>query len=142
MRQEHSAGFVVFLMEKQPLFLLLKYPKGYWDFPKGHLEKNETELDAAFRELKEETGIAKVRVIKGFRSPINYAFTAKDGVFIRKKVAFFLGESKTRKVRISFEHKGFAWLPFEEAVKRATYKNAKDLLRKAKKYSGTKNDIT
>lgn len=134
MKQEHSAGFVVF-HGKTPEFLLLKYHKGYWDFPKGHLEGNETELEAAKRELKEETGISEIKILEGFRHDINYGFKSKQGEFIRKKVTFFAGRSKTRNIKISFEHKGYEWLKFEDAIKRATYKNAKNLLRSVKKFT-------
>ena len=133
MREEYSAGFVVFY-GKPPLFLLLQYPKGHWDFPKGHLEKKEKESEAAVRELKEETGIRNPKILRGFRHEIKYGFGAKDGAFIKKTVTFFLAESKTRKIKVSFEHKGYAWLPFEQAVKRATYKNARELLKLAKKW--------
>lgn len=36
---------------------LHSYKPGNWDIPKGHLEKDETHIQAALRELKEEAGI-------------------------------------------------------------------------------------
>jgi bis(5'-nucleosidyl)-tetraphosphatase len=39
-----------------PLFLLLRAWR-YWDFPKGAVESGETPLQAAIREVQEETGI-------------------------------------------------------------------------------------
>ena len=33
---------------------------GYWGFPKGHLEEGETPIQAAIREVQEETGFIVV----------------------------------------------------------------------------------
>jgi tRNA nucleotidyltransferase (CCA-adding enzyme) len=47
-------------------YLLVKGFTGKWSFPKGHMEKNESALDCAKREIYEETGIK----IENFNSPI------------------------------------------------------------------------
>ena len=62
---EKSCGIVLFYSED---FLLIQYSvklgeKGHWDFPKGHIEGNETELETATRELEEETSIKNVELI-------------------------------------------------------------------------------
>ena len=38
---------------------------GHWDFPKGHIDDGETEIQTALRELEEETGIANVDLVEG-----------------------------------------------------------------------------
>lgn len=48
-----------------------------------------------------------------------------------KFVTFFVAETKEKNVQISFEHIGYEWLPFEEAMERLTFKNAKEILKKA-----------
>ncbi len=131
MKREHSAGFVVARKANKRLYLLLEYKTNYWDFPKGHLERDETAKEAAIRELKEETGIIKIEFIPDFEHKISYIFTAKDGTVIYKDVVFFLALTPEEKVHISDEHKGYAWLCYEDAIKRATYKNAKELIEKA-----------
>ena len=131
MRNEISAGCVVFVRENAGLqFLLLHYSKGHWDFPKGHIEENESAEEAMLRELKEETGIASVKVIPGFEERITYFFK-QNGETIKKEVIFFLVESATKGVRLSFEHIGYEWLPYKEAVKKVTFNNAKQVLKKA-----------
>lgn len=125
--REQSAGLV---LVKDGEYLLLHYDAGHWDFPKGHLEKGESPEQAALRELKEETGITDAEILPGFVEKILYFFK-KEGKTIAKEVVFFLARTKTSNVTLSFEHKGFVWLPFKEAVEKITYNNAKDILKKA-----------
>lgn len=119
-------------------YLLLYYAKKHWDFPKGHLEENETDEDAAKREVEEETGISDLNLIGGFKKEIKYYFKGKNKsgnkYLISKAVAFYLGETKTKDVKISQEHEAFEWLPFEMAFERVTFKNSKNILKSAHKF--------
>ncbi len=51
-----------------------------------------------------------------------------------KEVVFFLMETRTTDVKLSYEHIGFDWLPYEQAMKKLTFKNARDILQKAHEY--------
>jgi hypothetical protein len=46
-------------------------------------------------------------------------------------VTFYLVETKTRNVQISDEHIGYDWLPYQDAMSRLTFENARGILRKA-----------
>lgn len=130
---EESAGIIVF-NQKTKKFLVLEYNASHFDFPKGHLEKNETPKKAALRELKEETGIKENQIsfVKGFKEEINYSFKRKKEI-VTKKVTFFLAKTSRENIKISFEHKNFFWLPYQKAYKKLTYSNVKELLKKASK---------
>jgi len=130
MEEERSAGAIVFYRAEKLLFLILHYSKGHWDFPKGHVEKGETDIAAMLRELKEETGIEDAKIVPKFRETINYFFT-ENGRKIKKQVVFFLVESGTNNVKLSHEHTDYAWLPYAEAMKKVTFNNARDVLKKA-----------
>jgi len=47
-------------------------PKGFWQMPQGGVDKNENNLEAAFRELKEETSIENVKLIKELEGYLSY----------------------------------------------------------------------
>lgn len=105
----------------------------FWDIPKGVLEKGETGLEAAKREAKEETGTEDLEIIPDFKETIHY-FTRRDGKAIPKYVAMFLAEAKTEKIKLSWEHDKYEWLPYEEARSRITLKPMKSVLEKAEKF--------
>mgnify|MGYP004419555925 CR=1 FL=1 len=59
MNYEKSCGAIVYRkFHGNTEILLIRHIKsGYWSFPKGHVEGNETEAETAIREIKEETNI-------------------------------------------------------------------------------------
>ena len=131
MLREKSCGAVVFLKkDNQTKYLLLNYAAGHWDFVKGNVEPNEAEKQTVTRELQEETGITDAKFIDGFREPIGY-FYRRQGLTVHKEVVFFIMETKTEQVQISFEHIGFIWLDYKHAMEKLTFKNARDVLQKA-----------
>lgn len=123
-----SCGFVVF-RENEGVneYLLLHYPEGHWDYAKGHVEEDENELETAKRELEEETGISDIEVVSGFATTISYTYQRGDDVH-KKTVDFFLAKSLETDVRLSHEHHDFVWLPFDQALEKLTFDNAKDVL--------------
>jgi bis(5'-nucleosidyl)-tetraphosphatase len=129
--REKSCGAVVFLKkDNQTKYLLLNYAAGHWDFVKGNVEPNEAEKQTVTRELQEETGITDAKFIDGFREPIGY-FYRRQGLTVHKEVVFFIMETNTEQVQISFEHIGFIWLDYKHAMEKLNFKNAKDVLQKA-----------
>lgn len=139
-----TAGAVIFHLDKTGKieYLILKH-KNYWNFPKGGVEKGETDIKAARREIKEETGLKDIVFIPGFAAKRNHLYRAPEssrkaehrGRVIFRRAILFLVQSKSKKVKISEEHFGFAWLNFEQAQKRlAILGNNHEILVKADKF--------
>lgn len=141
MLKEKSAGVIVFRRHhEQGIQYFVMYHHGdYWNFPKGHVEEGETELEAALRELKEESGIEDIKLIDGWREQMQFMFRekhgAKAGQFIRKDFVLYLAEaSENIDARISHEHNGFAWLTLDMAKKYLKFKDIKGILDEADFY--------
>jgi 8-oxo-dGTP pyrophosphatase MutT (NUDIX family) len=131
--REKSCGAVIFKRNGNRKYLILHYAGGHWDFVKGHMERGESEKETVRREVREEAGITDFVLVEGFRQRISYFFKRATSR-VHKEVVFFLAESKALEIRISNEHVGFDWLPYDEAYERLTYENAKETLRKAHVY--------
>jgi bis(5'-nucleosidyl)-tetraphosphatase len=129
--REKSCGAVIFIKkEDQTKYLLLNYAARHWDFVKGNMEQNETEKETTLRELREETGITDAVFVDGFKETIAY-FYRRQGLTVHKEVVFFIMESNTEKVTLSFEHIGYVWMDYQHAMEKLNFKNAKDVLQKA-----------
>ena len=137
MGTEKSAGIVLFRNDSSKNeFLLLNYPQGHWDFVKGKVEKNETPHETAIRETGEETGITNIEFIDGFEESVEYDFRFKKED-IHKKVIFFLAKTDEKNVKLSHEHNDYLWLAYNDAMKKTTFENAKNVLTKANEFLST-----
>ena len=134
MFREKSCGAVVYLKKDNTVnYLLLHYEAGHWDFVKGNVEPNESEKSTALRELQEETGIVDAQFIEGFKERVEY-FYRRQGATIHKEVIFYLMETHTENVKLSFEHVGFVWLDYQNAIEKLNFSNAKKVLQKAQEF--------
>ena len=86
-KREKSCGVIVV---KDNKVLLVKHNLGHYGFPKGHIEENETEVETAIRETKEETNIDVIVDNKK-----RYKITYNVNPNIVKDVIFFVGYPKS-----------------------------------------------
>jgi 8-oxo-dGTP pyrophosphatase MutT (NUDIX family) len=126
-----SAGGVVYRWEKEkPLFLLLGSEKRrVWCLPKGLIEPNEDEITTAMREVREETGVSRVK-IKGKIGAIKYQFPFRTRTY-DKTVHFFLFETDQADSKVGNEHDFMEWMPYDRALGTLSYPNEKEMLSKA-----------
>ena len=134
MRYEKSCGFIAFIeVDGENRYLLIKGLNRDIGFPKGHVEGEESEIETATRELKEETNI-EVEVIDGFRWHIDYRLTRVPDVM--KKTVYFLGRCKNPEALIyqREELRDAFFLPYDEAVKELSFDSTKQMLKEAEAY--------
>jgi 8-oxo-dGTP pyrophosphatase MutT (NUDIX family) len=131
-RIETSSGGVVFRRnEGDAQFLLIRDPYGNWGLPKGHLEGGETPVEAAVREVAEETGLGELAVVDQLPT-IDWYF--KDGtVVVHKFCHFFLIESSAGEPCPQLDEgiTECVWLPLPGALDTLSYANAREVLRVA-----------
>lgn len=86
---EHSAGGIVLTPEGRLVIVRTRNLRGetVYGLPKGHLEDGEAALDAAAREVSEETGF-QVEAVDEPPHTVSYWYV-RDGVRVRKRVDFF-----------------------------------------------------
>ena len=128
MKKEKSCGALVYKYENNEFyFLLVKHNAGHYSFPKGHMEKGETEEETAIREVKEETNI-DIEIIKGFKEKITYR-PKEDTV---KDVIFFLAKPLTENIKPQEEEIEIAiWCDKKKAKNMITYDDDRKVFLKA-----------
>jgi bis(5'-nucleosidyl)-tetraphosphatase len=115
-------------------FLLVQHHAGHWAFPKGHAENNETDDEAARRELHEETGVANATLIPGIVLNETYYFKHNHQT-ITKSVRYFIGLVMVSKVHIQVaEIKAYTWAGFDKALGMITFSESRRILTEAHNY--------
>ena len=105
------------------------YDSGFWGYPKGHLDDEETPIKAAEREVYEETGFKVSAVGKKPIAESRYEIK-KDGKPVKKTVWFYemnVVESFSKEPDDEIEE--IAIVPFEEAYKLLAYEEDKKILK-------------
>jgi bis(5'-nucleosidyl)-tetraphosphatase len=95
---------------------------GYWAFPKGGIEENETHEDTINREVDEETGITNIN-IKEYLYQTNHHYKNKN-VIRKTKVYFYFATTEETDVKVSDEHLNYKWVDLEEVKNYVTYNNS------------------
>ena len=125
-----ATGGIVTNKKNQILFI---YRKGKWDLPKGKMEKNESKKESALREVIEETGVKKLKIINFFSTTYH---------LIKVKREYFLKETHWYTMKTKYDGKlkpqksegiiSAKWKTFDEAleIKKKTFKNIAIILTK------------
>ena len=88
---EKSCGAIVFTNDAESIkYVIIESKEGFFGFPKGHIEKDETEIETAKREVLEETGL-QVEFLDGFRTEDSHPFQ-RNGETRMKHIVYFLAK--------------------------------------------------
>lgn len=116
MEHKLSCGFVVVRKSDDGWATLLLRAFHHWDFPKGIREPGEEPMQAAMREVEEETGIDDLELEWADRY-------FETGPYSKGKVArYYLGRTEKSEVVMGIspetgepEHHEWRWVSFDEA---------------------------
>ena len=122
---------VVYDDMSKPFFLILKRQKGWegWEFIKGGINEGESELDAVKREVIEETGLQKFKILKKIED-VDKGYTDENGV--KNVHSIFLIEASMN-IPINLpqdEHNTYLWTDADSVMSRLTFENDKNILVK------------
>ena len=133
MNKEKSCGAVVYTREDGTIrYVLVQQRSGQYSFPKGHVEKDETEEQTALREIWEETGL-RPQIIPGFRESETYELVKKPGTV--KDVIYFLAEYSGQKFcPCETDAVAAGLFTFEEALAVLPTESRRGVLRRAQEF--------
>ncbi len=126
---DHSYGVILFRgNDKRFEFLLVKHVEGHWGFPKGHPMPGEFPIEAARRELKEETGITQCAVLDSPLWEHNYEFHKGD-IRVNKTVSYFVAQVESQDISPQEgEITEVGWYSATDALNKLTYEDSKKIL--------------
>ena len=96
--------------------------------PKGHPDAGENEVEAATREVREETGVDAEPIEK--LGEVRYTYERK-GRPIHKRVAFYLFRYRGGELHHDHEIEQVRWMPLEEAAQALTYEGEREMVERA-----------
>ena len=140
---------IVLLNSENKVFVAKRIdnPKNFWQMPQGGVDKDEDPLTAAFRELKEETSIKKVELIKEidgkttYELPNNLLGIIWKGKYRGQEQKWFLMRFKGKDSEINLktdrpEFLEWKWVEIDKITntvvnfKMDVYKNIKEKVKK------------
>ena len=132
--REVSAGGVIYRKHAGAIEIALIHVRNRWGLPKGHVEKGESNSDAALREVREETGLeGRMRKKLG---DIRYSYrdkrTGRESIRIYKRVYFYLLRYLKGDVR-DHDHEvdEARWFPIEEAIQTLKFATERRMVKRA-----------
>ena len=112
---------IVLLNDKNKIFVgkRIDNPKNFWQMPQGGVEKNESFVQAAKRELEEETGVKSVKIIKEvnemliYELPKNLIGKVLEGKYKGQKQKWFIMKFSGKNSEINVKTKNPEFLDWK-----------------------------
>ena len=127
MKKTETAGGVV--LNKEGLVLVVNQNNNSWSLPKGHIDEGEDKLQAAIREIYEESGINELELVKELGSYERYriALDGGDDKSELKVIYMFLFKTNQRVLKpIDPSNPEAMWVKKEKVAELLTHKKDKE----------------
>ena len=113
--------------------MIVQQDPDFWSLPKGHIKKGEGEIEAARREVEEETGIKELILVKRLgkyrRFELNENGT--DNKRILKEIVVFLFKTTQEELNPKVSDSMSAeWVSREELIKKISHPKDKEFIKK------------
>lgn len=129
--REPTAGGVIYRQsgdKKTVEILLIQDSKGRWTIPKGHIEEGETARQAAEREIREETGLAKMEVLD-WLGKINFRYRRSNSLVLMTTEIFLVkAVGNTNSVKPEKWMTSVSWLSTQDALDKIEYEDIGKLI--------------
>lgn len=122
MKSVQKAGAII-LSQKDPALIALLYrsKQNDWSFPKGHVEKDESPIETACREIKEETGLSVIQIVD--LPPIEYRHPTESHIINHM---FLMRSENDSSLKNEFRNDKISWIPYKEIAEKLSYSNTKE----------------
>ncbi len=127
-----SAGIIPLSKEKDGWKVFLIQYRGYeqfWGCPKGRIEPKETSIQAAQRELFEETGLTVKTFFKNEPLLEEFYWFKKDEKCL-KRILFYIAEVEGKVELQKEEIVNGQWFTLLEAIEKMAHLEGKEVLRR------------
>ena len=128
LREPTAGGIVYRKNDKEVEILLIQDAKDRWTIPKGHIEEGEQAKETAAREIKEETGLVKLRVLN-WLGKINFRYRRQQSLVLMTTEIFLveaLGD--TDKLKPEDWMNGIKWFSAQEALDKIEYEDIEKII--------------
>lgn len=131
-KKTESAGGIVINAEREIVLVRNGPGAPWWGFPKGHIDKGEGVLEAAKREIYEESGLKEIQYVCPLGSYERYKGKPGGGDDLSelKKIHMFLFRTEKHPVSpIDSGNPEARWVPIDGVESQLTNENDKNFFR-------------
>lgn len=127
---EVAAGAVLVDPANREILLIHQAADDRWCFPKGHVEPGETALEAARREVAEETGLTAFSLAEELDAVTYRYYDPVRRVSVVKTSIYYVGEAPRSELQLESGFDRARWAPSASAIRLLKYENERELVRR------------